>query len=148
MRDVTPVTHTHTDRRTVESSAVFCLSRIRNILQSQLCSKVDCNTFSWTPSDDSVLEQLGVDIHVWWPLPPSSTRAALFAKFCRKAAKAVDVTMVGSPGTHLICIPMWGKGGGGGQRQFNNNGIIVIIIKNINIIIITITAIIFNFLTL
>ena len=87
MRDVTPVTHTHTDRRTVESSAVFCLSRIRNILQSQLCSKVDCNTFSWTPSDDSVLEQLGVDIHVWWPLPPSSTRAAFLPSFAEKLQK-------------------------------------------------------------
>ena len=31
-RDVTPVTHRHTDTRTVENSAVFCLSRIRNLL--------------------------------------------------------------------------------------------------------------------
>ena len=80
------------------------------------------------------------------PCPHHPPEPPFLPSFAEKL-QAVDVTMVGSPGTHLICIPMWGKGGGGGQRQFNNNGIIIIIII-INIIIITITAFIFNFLTL
>ena len=44
MRDVTPRTDGQTDGRTVESSAVFCLSRIRNNLKKMFSHDKD---FFW-----------------------------------------------------------------------------------------------------